>query len=152
MYFRGFKDRYSSVYRIRALIQNINIDSTIINFVIDTGSTQTIIGVKDAIELKLLSIKEETLELINNYNLPLEKTQTAIGSMNLLKLDNIILTFYLNELCFFAEHSEAIYISNPVIKNEEEYKVINDIPSVLGINILKNYKIEFSNDTVLLER
>ncbi|MDQ6723366.1 MAG: hypothetical protein M3Z01_03765 [Thermoproteota archaeon] len=152
MYFRGFKDRYSSVYRIKALIQNINIDSTIINFVIDTGSTQTIIGVKDAIKLKLLSIKEETLELINNYNLPLEKTQTAIGSMSLLKLDNIILTFHLNELCFFAEHFEAIYISNPVIKNEEEYKVIKDIPSVLGINVLKNYKIEFSNDIVLLER
>ncbi len=152
MYFRGFKDRYSSVYRIKALIQNININSDIIDFVIDTGSTQTIIGVKDAIKLKLLSIKDDTLELINNYNLPLEKTQTAIGSMSLLKLDNIILTFYLNELCFFAEHFEAIYISNPRIKNEEEYKIISDIPSVLGINILKNYKIEFSNDIVLLER
>ncbi len=152
MYFRGFKDKYSNVYRISALIQNINIDSTIINFVIDTGSTQTIISIKDAIKLKLLSIKEETFELINNYNLPTEKTQTAIGTMSLLRLENIMITFYLNELCFFAEHFNAIYISKPMIKNEEEYKVMIDIPSVLGIDILKNYKIEFSNETVLLER
>ncbi|MDQ6723056.1 MAG: hypothetical protein M3Z01_02155 [Thermoproteota archaeon] len=72
--------------------------------------------------------------------------------MSLLRLENIMLTLYLNELCFFAEHFNAIYISKPMIKNEEEYKVIIDIPSVLGIDILKNYKIEFSNETVLLER
>jgi hypothetical protein len=152
LHFKGSRENHSSLYHIAGLIQNKDVTSTIINFVVDTGSTLTIISVKDAIKLKLLSIKEDTFELINNYNLPIEKTHTSTGSMDLLKLDDIILSFYFNDKCYFAEYIEAIYAAKPLIKNEDEYKVMMEIPSVLGMDILKNYKIEFSNDIVLLER
>ena len=36
------------------MIQNKNIDNTIIDFVVDTGSTLTIISVKDAIKSKII--------------------------------------------------------------------------------------------------
>ena len=153
MRFKGSKEKYSSLYHIGALVQNKNIDKTIINFVVDTGSTLTILSVRDAIKLKLLSIKEETsFGLINNHNLDIEKTQTSIGPMDLLKLEDVILTFYFNSRCCFAEYFEAIYVAKPMIENEDEYRLVMEIPSVLGIDVLKNYKIEFSNDTVLLER
>jgi predicted aspartyl protease len=151
--FKGSKEKYSSLYYIGALVQNKNIDKTIINFVVDTGSTLTILSVRDAIKLKLLSIKEETsFGLINNHNLDIEKTHTSIGSMDLLKLEDVILTFYFDSRCCFAEYFEAIYVAKPMIENEDEYRLVMEIPSVLGIDVLKNYKIEFSNDTVLLER
>ncbi len=152
MHFKGSREKYSSLYHIAALIQNRNVSNTMINFVIDTGSTLTIISIKDAIKLKLLSIKEDPFELINNHKLAIEKTQTSTGSMDLLRLDDTILSFYFNDKCYFAEYIEAIYIAKPIIKNEEEYKLMINIPSVLGMDILKNYKIEFSNDIVLLER
>ena len=153
MRFKGSKEKYSSLYYIGALVQNKNIDKTIINFVVDTGSTLTILSVRDAIKLKLLSIKEETsFGLINDRNLDIEKTQTSIGSMDLLQLEDVILTFYFDSRCCFAEYFEAIYVAKPMIENEDEYRLVMEIPSVLGIDVLKNYKIEFSNDTVLLER
>jgi hypothetical protein len=152
LHFKGSRDKYSNLYYIAGLIQNKNVNSTIVNFVIDTGSTLTIISVKDAIKLKLLSIKEKTFELVNNHNLTIEKIHTSTGSMDLLKLDDIILAFYFNDKCYFTEYIDAIYVARPMIKNEDEYKVLMEIPSVLGMDILKNYKIEFSDDVVLLER
>ena len=135
------------------MIQNKNIDNTIIDFVVDTGSTLTIISVKDAIRLKLLSIDEKSFELKSNFDLYKEKVQTTMGSMDLLKLDDVILSFFFdNDKCYFAEYFDAIYIAKPTIRNEGDYKIIMTIPSVLGIDILRNYKIEFSNDMVMLER
>jgi hypothetical protein len=150
--FKGFIDKYSNLYYIGALIQNEKIKNTIIDFVVDTGSTLTILSLKDAIKLKLLSITEENFRLINNYFLDTEKTQTSIGSMDLLKLKDVVLSFYIDDKCYFAEYLEAVYVAKPLITNGEEYKLMMDIPSVLGIDILKNYKIEFSNDVVILER
>ena len=151
--FRGFREKNSNLYYIEAIIQNKKIDNTVIDFVIDTGSTLTIISVKDAIKLKLLSIKEKSFELTTNFDLNKEKVQTTMGSMDLLKLDDVILSFFFdNDKCYFAEYFEAIYIAKPTIRNEEDYKIIMTIPSVLGIDILINYKIEFSNDVVMLER
>jgi hypothetical protein len=141
------------LYHIEAIIQNKNIHNTIIDFVVDTGSTLTIISVKDAINLKLLSIKEQSFELTSNFDLYKEKVQTTMGSMELLKLDDVTLSFFFDDnKCYFAEYFEAIYISKPTVRNEEDYKIMMTIPSVLGIDILRNYKIEFSNDMVILER
>ena len=149
MLFKGFKEKSSNLYYIESMIQNKNIDNTIIDFVVDTGSTLTIISVKDAIKLKLLSIDEKSFELISNFDLYKEKVQTTMGSMDLLKLDDVILSFLFdNDKCYF----DAIYIAKPTIRNEGDYKIIMTIPSVLGIDILRNYKIEFSNDMVMLER
>jgi len=151
--FRGFKEKSSNLYYIEAIIQNKIIDNTIIDFVVDTGSTLTIISVKDAIKLKLLSIDEKSFELISNFDLYKEKVQTTMGSMDLLKLDDVVLSFLFdNDKCYFAEYFDAIYIAKPTIRNEGDYKIIMTIPSVLGIDILRNYKIEFSNDMVMLER
>jgi len=151
--FKGFKEKYSNLYYIKAMIQNKSIDNTIIDFVVDTGSTLTIISIKDAIKLKLLSIDEKSFELISNFDLYKEKVQTTMGSMDLLKLDDVILSFFFdNDKCYFAEYFDAIYIAKPTIRNEGDYKIIMTIPSVLGIDILRNYKIEFSNDMVMLER
>jgi predicted aspartyl protease len=151
--FKGFKEKSSNLYYIEAMIRNKNIDNTIIDFVVDTGSTLTIISVKDAIKLKLLSIDEKSFELISNFDLYKEKVQTTMGSMDLLKLDDVILSFFFdNDKCYFAEYFDAIYIAKPTIRNEGDYKIIMTIPSVLGIDILRNYKIEFSNDMVMLER
>jgi hypothetical protein len=151
--FRGFKEKSSNLYYIEAIIQNKNIANTIIDFVVDTGSTLTIISVKDAIKLKLLSIDEKSFELKSNHDLYKEKVQTTMGSMDLLKLDDVILSFFFdNDKCYFAEFFDAIYIAKPTIRNEGDYKIIMTIPSVLGIDILRNYKIEFSNDMVMLER
>jgi len=151
--FRGFKEKSSNLYYIKVIIQNKNIDNAIIDFVVDTGSTLTIISVKDAIKLKLLSIDEKSFELISNFDLYKEKVQTTMGSMDLLKLDDVILSFLFdNDKCYFAEYFDAIYIAKPTIRNEGDYKIIMTIPSVLGIDILRNYKIEFSNDMVMLER
>jgi hypothetical protein len=153
LFFRGFREKNSSLYYIEAIIQNKNIDNTIIEFVVDTGSTLTIISVKDAIKLKLLSVKQESFELISNFDLYMEKVQTTMGSMDLLKLDDVIFSFFFDDdKCYFAEYFEAIYIAKPIIRNEEDYKIIMTIPSVLGIDILRNYKISFSNDVVMLER
>ena len=135
------------------MIQNKNIDNTIIDFVVDTGSTLTIISVKDAIKLKLLSIDEKSFELKSNFDLYKEKVQTTMGSMDLLKLDDVILSFFFdNDKCYFAEYFDAIYIAKPTIRNERDDKIIMTIPSVLGRDILRKYKIEFSNDMVMLER
>jgi hypothetical protein len=153
LFFRGFKEKNSNLYYIEAIIQNKKIDNTTIEFVVDTGSTLTIISVKDAIKLKLLSLKEDSFELLCNFDLYKEKVQTTLGSMDLMKLDDVILSFFFdNDKCYFAEYVEAIYIATPTIRNEEDYKIIMTIPSVLGIDILRNYKIAFSNDTVMLER
>ena len=153
MLFKGYKEKSSNLYYIKAMIQNKNIDNTIIDFVVDTGSTLTIISIKDAIKLKLLSIDEKSFELISNFDLYKEKVQTTMGSMDLLKLDDVILSFFFdNDKCYFAEYFDAIYIAKPAIRNEGDYKIIMTIPSVLGIDILRNYKIEFSNDMVMLER
>ena len=153
MLFKGFKEKYSNLYYIKAMIQNKSIDNTIIDFVVDTGSTLTIISIKDAIKLKLLSIDEKSFELISNFDLYKEKVQTTMGSMDLLKLDDVILSFLFDsDKCYFAEYFDAIYIAKPTIRNEGDYKIIMTIPSVLGIDILRNYKIEFSNDMVMLER
>jgi hypothetical protein len=151
--FKGFKEKSSNLYYIESMIQNKNIDNTIIDFVVDTGSTLTIISVKDALKLKLLSIDENSFELKSNFDLYKEKVQTTMGSMDLLKLDDVILSFFFdNDKCYFAEYFDAIYIAKPTIRNEGDYKIIMTIPSVLGIDILRNYKIEFSNDMVMLER
>ncbi|MGN6346209.1 MAG: hypothetical protein ACTHME_00750 [Candidatus Nitrosocosmicus sp.] len=152
MRFKGFMEKHSNLYHIAALVKNEKINNTIVNFVVDTGSTLTILSVKDSIKLKLLSIKEETFELINNYGLDAEKTQTSIGSMDLLKLNDVVISFYYDDKCYFAEYFKAIYVARPVIKNETEYRLMMDIPSILGIDILKNYTISFSNNSVILER
>ena len=79
MLFRGFKEKSSNLYYIKVIIQNKNIDNAIIDFVVDTGSTLTIISVKDAIKLKLLSIDEKSFELISNFDLYKEKVTNNHG-------------------------------------------------------------------------
>jgi hypothetical protein len=39
-----------------------------------------------------------------------------------------------------------------MIRNKEDYEVIINLPSILGIDILRNYKIQFMGNEVLLER
>jgi hypothetical protein len=149
---KGYRDKQSNLYIIPVFIHNKKIVSNKIEFVVDTGASQTTLSIRDAINLNLLSFNDKTFELMHNFDFEIEKTHTGNGIIDVLKLDEVFFTFYVNETSYFVEYLNKIHIIKPIIKIKEDYDAVIDSPSVLGMDILKNYKIQFVEDMVLLER
>ena len=152
MIFEGSKEKDSSSYKINIFVEDGKLISNTIEFFIDTGASVTTMSLKDAYTFNLLDIDRNTLKVKNIHGLAEGgKIHTASQTIGSLILPNTRLTFMVDETSYFVETLRYILIVNPIL-NSENYRDLLRIPSVLGLDILKNYKIQFTASKIILER
>lgn len=116
---------------------------TPIRFVVDTGASYTSIADKDALRLGL------------DYS-KLEKSQKVIGvggtAVEAFLLKGINIIFRDSKSSYYVEKLSEIRVLKHTTKNEQQNMIVNLIPSLLGIDILKNYEIKFNKNGVIIEK
>lgn len=158
MKIEGYRCPNSNGYKIKTIVYNkkLNISHNV-DFLVDTGCTITTINLFDAFRLNLLSLfihypVEYLFNLINIHKLLFGYPSiTANGIIQNLLLSDVQLIFKIPPDSIFIEKIQHISISFPDIslKNSE---TLTKIPSLLGMDVIKNYRLEFINDKIILER
>ena len=125
------------------IIPSFKIGKPII-FIIDTGASQTTINVKDAIVLGI------------DYR-KLKSSPTNVvgigGSVKTYELPKASLIFNVDNNRQYEEELDSglVLKKNERIKNPRKLTSILRQPSLLGMDILKKYRIRFNNFTAILE-
>jgi hypothetical protein len=123
------------------LSQKHNIQSPI-SFYVDTGASQTLICDKDA---KRIGI---------DYN-KLPRSPVPVsgigGDVSAYDLDNCMLVFKFGTR-LQIENVDSILILRHESDSEKERAKIMVLPSLLGLDILKRYRLSFYNYSVKLEK
>lgn len=134
---------YHGLYTIVASLKSPSLDvSAPIRFVVHTGATHTMIGIPDAQKLGI------------DYN-KLERSprplKGIVGSANAFLLKDCRLLFTDNDSGkIYPEDLANVLVLSPFIKNKEKRKIIMSTPSLLGIDVLKKYRISFTSISVIL--
>jgi hypothetical protein len=112
-------------------------------FLVDTGASYTTIGYSDGLDFEIiLKVKDEK---------PAETT-TGSGKAQILPLYNCTLNFLIEGFQdLYQEKMDVIYVLKytPYLANQDK---LMEIPSILGMDFLKNCNISFSHKHVFLER
>lgn len=110
-----------------------------ITFLIDTGCSITTISFRDSFKLN-----------IKLNNLSRRQTLTANGVTNVVSLSQCGLMYVFSE-SVHMDIISSINISIPQI-TQENYKTMMTIPSLLGMDYLNRYKLQFLKDRAILEK
>jgi hypothetical protein len=153
----GYRLRNSNLYGIDAILDcyDLNIFQEI-SFIIDTGSDNTIINVVDMI---FLGINYDRLTLAERDIIGIEGKSEVMQSFHFPK----------STLTFIDQDSKENIVEGLdegyAIRNKEVYPRIrealkrtrsisldaNPFPSLLGMDILKKYKLTFNDQSAILE-
>ncbi len=158
MKIEGTRCPHSNGYKIKTTVlnQKFNIRH-IVDFVVDTGCSTTTINLCDALRLRLVSMHffhpiEFSFILNNVHKLPYGNPSiTASGMIDNILLINTQIIFPIPPNSVFIEKLKHVSISFPKT-NMENFGDLNRIPSLLGMDIIKNYKLEFTEDKIILDR
>ena len=114
-----------------------------IRLVVDTGSSGTVIADRDAGRLNL-----DYTKLEGPYNV------LGIGGVNVraYTLKGINIVFRDSESSYYVETLPEIKVLRHRAKTRKERISIRRIPSLLGLDILKKYKVRFNKNGVIIEK
>ena len=114
-----------------------------IRFIIDTGSSHTIISIPDAIRVGIDHNKLEP-SMIPVHGIG--------GSADVLALKKCRLYFTDHDTGRpYPEDLESVLVISPFVDDVEKRQTVWSIPSLLGIDVLKKYHISFTSMSVYLD-
>lgn len=119
--------------------QNIN---AVIRFYIDTGASRTVIADRDA---QRIGIDYSSL-----IRAP-ERMLGIGGEVDAYLLPDCMLVFEFDNSAF-VEYLDDIMVIRSDWRTEEERRKVKQVPSLLGLDVLENYSVSFTDDSVILER
>jgi len=113
-------------------------------FYVDTGASRTTIADRDAARLGL------------DYE-QLEESQIPVVGIGCKKVKNYLLrdvmvVFRIARDSFHIEALPMVTVLRNEPQNEEEQKLVDQLPSLLGVDVLEKYNVGFSNKRVILEK
>jgi Aspartyl protease len=114
-----------------------------IEFVVDTGCSKTTINDKDA---KRLGINYKQLD-------PTKDDYHGMGGTDVVffSIPKCRLSFTDEEGKQYPEDLDTVLVSKHKSKSNRQKEIMATFPSLVGLDVLKNYKIHFTNFTVTLE-
>lgn len=114
-----------------------------IRFYVDTGASRTTIADRDAIRMGL------------DYT-QLQQSDPALGIgcafIKTYLLRNVTLVFKVSSSSFHMERLPAVTVLKHEPRNEEERRNVDQLPSLLGVDVLEKYSVRFTKKRVILER
>jgi hypothetical protein len=114
-----------------------------IRFYVDTGASRTTIADRDAIRLGLEFTQ-------------LQESAPALGigckRVKTYLLRDVTLVFRISQSSFHVERLPAITVLKHDPQSEEERRNVDQIPSLLGIDVLEKYSIRFTKKHIILEK
>jgi Aspartyl protease len=128
---------YHGLYTIVASLKSPSLSvSAPIRFIVDSGASHTMIGISDA---QKLGIDYNILELSPR---PLKG---IVGSTNAFLLKDCKLLFTDNDSGkIYPEDLDSVLVLSPFREDDKEKgKIMMSTPSLLGIDVLKKYRISF---------
>jgi len=137
---RGFKDSYDKKYYVPIKIYSSVVEKFYsINFLIDTGASTTSISFTDANGNAIL------YKYLEEHNV----TTGGIGSGRVKRyvLSNIGIFFLTTENKYWYYNTQDIMIMD---HETTEGKRLSSTPSLLGVDILNNFKLVIENDQAFL--
>jgi hypothetical protein len=141
---QGNFDEPSELYVIAAFFKSLNLTkSASIDFIVDTGSSKTTINDKDA----------ERLEIDYNSLIPTSEKYFGVGGTKVesFSLKNCRLLFSDASGNPYVEQLEEVLVMRHIFKSDDDKRMIMGFNSILGLDILRKYRISFSNLTVFIE-
>lgn len=114
-----------------------------IRFVVDTGASSTTIADKDALRLGLDYSKLERSDGI-----------LGIGGTNVdaFLLKGISIIFRDSKSSYQVERLPKIIVLRHRVKTIEERRLAKQIPSLLGVDILRKYQIRYDKKGIIIEK
>jgi hypothetical protein len=125
------------------MCSNPKIDAPI-RFYVDTGASRTTIADRDAIRI---GIDHERLEESKNPIIGIGCTKIK----NYL-LRNVMIVFRESENSFHVERLSFVTILKHEPKDAEEQAIVDQCPSLLGVDLLAKYSVRFTTTKVILEK
>lgn len=115
-----------------------------IRFYVDTGASRTTIADRDVARLGI------------DYA-QLEEAETPVIGIGCKKvkgylLRNVALVFRISRSSFHVERLPLVTVLKHEPENEEEREIADQLPSLLGVDILKKYSVRFTAKRVILEK
>jgi hypothetical protein len=115
-----------------------------IRFYVDTGASRTTIADRDAIRLGI------------NYA-QLRQSQVPIIGIGCTQIKNYLLRdalviFHISENSYHIERLPIITVLKHEPQNERERAIVDQCPSLLGIDVLAKYSTRFTDKKVILEK
>jgi hypothetical protein len=141
---KGSFDHSREVYTIIASFRSsILREPAPIDFVVDSGSSRTTINDKDAARLGVEYCKLD----------PIEDSYYGMGGTDVafFSLPKCRLLFTSEEGKKHPEDLDDVIVARHKFRSKRQKKLMATYPSLLGLDILKNYEIHFTNYTVTLE-
>lgn len=142
MKIKGYLHLSYEVYIIIASFRS-SLLSAPIEFILDTGSSKTIINDKDALRLNVDYAHLESSET-KYYGLGGTEVESFI-----LPNCRISFTDEIGRSC--PEDLEYVIVLRHKLGTKRDKETIGNYPSLLGLDILRKYKITFANFNVTLE-
>jgi aspartyl protease len=135
---------YHGLYTIVATLRSPLLTKSVpIRFIVDTGARHTIISIPDA---QKMGIEYNELQI---SSIPIK----GIGGESeayILRECKLLFTDIATDKMYPEDLGYALTLS-PFIEDEKKKAIIMSIPSLLGIDILQKYSIQFSSMSVILE-
>lgn len=115
-----------------------------IRLYVDTGASRTTIADRDAIRLGI------------DYE-QLEKSQAPVIGIGCSAIENYLmrnalLAFRVSGGGYHIETLDVVTVLKHEPQNENERMIVDQCPSLLGIDLLKKYAVRFTDKSVILEK
>lgn len=139
-------------------VPHANINAVPMKFAIDTGCSVTSLGLKDAFNLGFITFTQfpdrSDMEIDNVKNLKRIdcNIQTANGIIDSLHIPNCALSFWQSQDSIHTEIVERVLIPLPKLTVKNFPIIFNNSNSLMGLDILQRFKIQFTNQFVYLEK
>jgi len=112
--------------------------------IVDTGASKTTIAERDAIRLGI-----DYTQLICPSN---NEVLGVGGTCHFYVKNSVSLLFKISKNSWHIENLDKIYVLKNDYENEEERIKAMRVPSLLGMDVLKNYKVYYTDKKVYLEK
>ena len=158
MIIKGFTNANNTEYYVFAFLYSSHINLIPLKFVIDTGCTITALGLRDAFQLGFITFTEypEKTEMDIDNKKELKKIDaninTANGIIDSLVIPDVALTFLNFPNSLHSDLINKILIPLPKLYKSNFQLSVNNSSNILGLDVLKRYKIQFTEDAVYLEK
>jgi len=115
-----------------------------VRFYADTGASRTTIADRDAIRLGL------------NYQ-ELEESERPVVGIGCKKVKNyflrdVLLVFRISRNSYYIEKLPTVTVLKNEPHNEEERRLVDQLPSLLGVDVLEKYTVRFTAKHIVLEK
>jgi len=115
-----------------------------VRFYVDTGASRTTISDRDVVRLGIDYAQLEESS-IPSFGIGSRRVKTY-------RLRNVLLVFRVVGGGFYIERVSVISVLKHEPRTEEEREIVDQIPSLLGTDILQKYVVRFTPKRVVLEK